>query len=283
MPALGDPNIKPIAKHATMYPLKKDEALWPELFPVEWLKKTKREMGISAFSTIYQADPTAQGGGFFKSSAWFRPLPKDFDTRDGRDGKTPRERLSCYQWWDFNFSTKDTSDFTVGLTLGRDSKRNMYVLGVRRGHFTDTLNAHDTDGIIFNMIQEIEMRQPHLVGMEEAAFRQKICQAIWEEVCRHVSVPVLKPKMSVDVKELRALLAVGVAEGGQLFVDLDAPWADTFVSECLGFNKALYDDQVDALSGAVSLAAANSNYHEERASERQRWSGAVAKSQVGWR
>lgn len=270
IPALGDPDIKPISPKAYFYHLEPGESFWPARFPAPLLEDIRRDpdRGGARFNAVYQGDPTAMGGDVFKSRAWFRPLPPGFDTRDGEDQRTPRERLRVVQYWDFNFSVLDSSDYTVGLTLGIDDAKNMYVLGVKRGHYAAKADY------VAAMVEQIEIHQPHLVGMEDSAWRQSFCRDVWREVMEQVVAGVVHPNVPRGDKESRARTPAGYAEQGKLFVDMDADWAQPFITECLGFPNGKHDDQVDALSGAAILARERLNVllaRDQEAAGRQKY------------
>ncbi|HKB41354.1 MAG TPA: phage terminase large subunit, partial [Gemmataceae bacterium] len=55
-------------------------------------------------------------------------------------------------------------------------------------------------------------------------------------------------------KVARARLPAGRAEAGMVYADRGAPWFEPFVEELMAFPSGRFDDQVDALSGAVQLA-----------------------------
>jgi predicted phage terminase large subunit-like protein len=212
------------------------EALWPERFPVAWLEDKRKDIGGPLFNTIYQGDPTGLGGDVFREASWFRPLPTWFD----------RKPLGIVQFWDHNFSSKTTSDYSVCLTLGVDRECRLYVLGVYRRR----LSAHEHEAA---MVEQIQLWRPHAVGVEEPAYKQQAIADLVQQVRRRVLCNIRPVRPSVD-KVTRALLPAARAEAGRLFVDKDAPWAEPFVAECLGFPRAAHDDQVDALSGATQLA-----------------------------
>lgn len=232
MPALGE------------YPWGK--ALWPERFSVDWLEAKRKDMGGPMFAALYMTDVSALGGSVFKESAWFRPLPTDFDEpADGEDPRTPRERLTVCQFWDLAFSTRDSADYTVCLTLGVDKSLRLYVLNVLRKRLSP-------DETVAAMVDQITLYRPAIVGVEEAAYKQSVTLELLRRVRKLVVFAAFPIKPSTD-KVTRALLPAARAEAGMLFVDRDAPWFPQFETECRGFPLAAHDDQVDALSGAVQL------------------------------
>jgi predicted phage terminase large subunit-like protein len=214
------------------------EALWPERFPASWLEAKRREIGGPLFQAIYQADPTGLGGEVFKAASWFRPLPPGFDRRS---------LTRVVQFWDLAFSEKDTADYTVGLTLGRDGSGNLYVLGLHRSRVGQAQ-------LLNTIASQVHLHRPAVVGVEEAAYRAPVTKDVVGRLLRGglpCHVQAVKP---VTDKVMRARLPAGRAEAGMLYADRGAPWFEEMVAECLGFPNTAHDDQVDALSGATQLA-----------------------------
>lgn len=250
IPALGDPDIKPISPRAYFYHLEPGESFWPQRFPAEVLQaiRSDPDRGGAKFNAVFQADPTAMGGDVFKAASWFRPLPPDFDVRGGKDNRAPRERLRTVAYMDPNFSALKTSDETAIVTVGFDDVKNIYILGCRRGHFS--VKSEYVDAIV----EQIEIHQPALFGMEDSAWRQSFCREIWREVMRQVVIGSPHPNVPRGDKESRARVPASYGEQGKLYIDLEAPWAQDLIVQCLGFPNGLHDDMVDALSGACILA-----------------------------
>ncbi len=237
MPALKEPPEEP-------YPW--GRALWPERFSEQFLIDKRASITPAFFNCMYQGDPTGMGGDVFKSSKWFRPLPSDFD-EPREDGRTFRQRLRIVQFWDTNFSEKETADYGACVTIGVDASNQIYILHA----FRERMTPAQTEDKAVELIQTL---RPAVVGFEEPAFRQQVVRDMVARVRRRVmanvaSVPVDKDKVT------RALLPAGRAEAGMVYADRAAPWWPAFESECLGFPRKEHDDQVDALSGAVSLVA----------------------------
>ena len=212
------------------------KALWPERFPIDFLRAKQNTLGAAMFSCVWLADPTALGGNVFKAANWFRPAPADF------------KPIGRVQFWDLAFSSRDTADYTVAVTLDVDRIGNLRVASVWRERVEESSLAQD-------MANHIALTKPHVVGVEEAAFKQRATAdlvarltLIHRVAARVVPVPVTTDKV------FRAQLPAARAQAGMLYVDADAPWRADFIQECMSFPKGANDDQVDALSGATVLA-----------------------------
>jgi predicted phage terminase large subunit-like protein len=91
LPALAEPG-DPLGRSP-------GEALWPEMYSVEWLEAKKASKTNYYWRAMYQQDPLAEGGAewpesYFGPSIWFDDWPKEkvlrvvaLDPSKGRDGK----------------------------------------------------------------------------------------------------------------------------------------------------------------------------------------------------
>lgn len=191
-------------------------ALWPERFDADWLRAKQRDIGGPLFACLYQGDPTSLGGEVFRAASWFRPLPDGFD----------RSSLTrVVQFWDLAFSERDTADYTVGVTLGRDGQGGLYVLGVYRERVGQAQ--------LMNVIaQQVHLWRPAVVGIEEGAYKQAPTRDLVARLLRGgLPAHFAGVKPSAD-KVMRARLPAGRAEAGMLYADRGAPWFETFVAEC---------------------------------------------------
>ena len=220
--------------------------LWPERFADEDLVRIETDLGPYSAAGQLQQRPVPREGVLFKSS-YFRPLPSDFD-EPRSDGKTLRQRLRTVQYWDLAFSERASADYTVALTAGVDTSGNVYLLNVWRQR-VDELKLAET------MAGHIATSSPHLVGVEEAAYKQAATRDLVRLMMQRykVTVGIVPVKVTTD-KVFRAHLPATRGQMGLIFADRTAAWWASFEQECLKFPKGAHDDQVDALSGAVQLA-----------------------------
>lgn len=213
-------------------------ALWPDRFPRAWLEAKRAEIGGPLFACLYQGDPTSLGGEIFRPD-WFRRLPDDFDR--------VRPTLRVVQFWDLAFSERDTADYTAGVTIGLDGRRNVYVLGVHRARLTP-------DRVMTAIASQVHLHRPSVVAIEEAAYRQaNLRDLVGRLHAGGLPAAITTVRPSTD-KVMRARLPAGRAEAGFLYADRGAPWFPDFLSECCAFPNGAHDDQVDALAGALQVA-----------------------------
>lgn len=235
------------------------EALWPQRFSKEWLlaKRTSMNGGPAMFECAFQGDPTSMGGNIFTGT--FAPLPVGFESPGPNGEKSRAARLTRVQFWDLNFSSRETADFTAGVTLAIDPKEDrLFVLNVHRDQMDERLHEEF-------LFQAVRADKPALVGIwkgvNKAATVSTLVSGlrrrlIGTHACAFLPVDETKDKIT------RARLPAGYLAGGRLHVRKDAPWFAAFEAELRGFPNRAHDDQVDALSGAVQLAIENAYYQQ---------------------
>ena len=97
-----------------------------------------------AWSSLYQQEPSIEGGGYFKRE-WFRYFTEDngYMVMQGPNGKraVPLDQTVCYVTTDFAMTTKTTADFSV-LMVVRTHGNDMMVCDMLRGRW-DTPTLED--------------------------------------------------------------------------------------------------------------------------------------------
>lgn len=235
------------------------DSIWPEVFPLSVLEKKRREMGTALFECMYMGRPEALRGDVF-DPRWFgaftlKPLYKAegqppvagvaFTDASGEAREFPLEELITYQFWDLAISSKQTADYTCCVTVAIvPQTMDLLVLDVSRGHWT------------FDVTQKKIVELGHLwnplgVGIESVAYQAAAVQ----QAAMSSLLPIQEVKVDRD-KVTRARLPAARAEAGKVFLLLGAPWLGFFTDELASFPTGVHDDTVDALSGAIALAAA---------------------------
>lgn len=229
--ATNDPEPDPLGRYT-------GELLWPERLDAAYVEAEQKRMSIAEFNLIHQVDPTGMGGDIFESEAWFRPLPEKF---------WPDVMPTCQilQFWDLAFSERKKTCYTVGITIAVDRELNIYILHLVRKR----MNTNETED---EMVKVIGITRPLIVGIETDRFHQTTIIAMVKRIMARVmcNIQLIRP---TDDKISRARMPAGRAQAGKVFIDKNAPWYRTFVSECLGFPLTRFKDQVDAFSGATLL------------------------------
>jgi predicted phage terminase large subunit-like protein len=222
------------------------EPLWPERFSLEFYNK-ERAKNESTFQIVYQHHPEVAGGDIFKSREDFRPLPVDFYRGDSVHPSV-FDTSYRFTYIDPAFSKKESACFSVIITGCVDSRFNLYIVDLVRLQ----VESPELETAIVDVIRRL---RPHAIAMEDSAFRTKECKSIAFNVMNRAFCTIQVIPSTHD-KIVRARLPAGKAAHGSLFVDLDAPWANQFVNECLGFPRVKYKDDVDGLSGITEMVLA---------------------------
>lgn len=212
---------------------KPGEALCPQRYGVETLERIRRKLGSYSFSALYQQRPSPAEGGMFKR-AWFRRIVD----------QAP-EGLRWKRGYDLAISTKTSADYTASFRCAKDAMGNIYIAdGFRRRIEYPEQRRY----IIERMLTEADTEH----GIESALHGRALVQDI-----RRADGTLSKPLRSIHVEKdklTRALAWLNLAEEGKLIL-VRGPWIDEFVEEIAAFPTGRHDDQIDAVSIAVSMLA----------------------------
>lgn len=224
-----------IAEHDEKY-RRKGEALHPERYDLEALERIQRAVGPRDWQALYQQQPTAAEGAFFKKD-WFRYyLPNEVPHLDA---------MTLYTAWDFAIGTKDGNDYTVGITVGVDRDHNIYVLDVTRGRW-DALQICDT--ILDTWLAFPSQR----VGMERGQISMALGPLLEKRIAERnlYGFPYDADGLKTGKadKSMRATPIQGRTRQGKVFFPRHATWLASFESELLSFPSGVHDDQVDAFA-----------------------------------
>ena len=220
---------------------KPGEALSPR-FPIEELLTIKKAMGAYLFSSLYQQNPRAKEGNYFKDH-WFI---------DAGDVQTLlshwREQgyVQIFAAMDMAIGERQQNDFNVITVAAENTKGEKMMLD--RVRFKD-----DADGIADEIVKVQEKWQPAVFGFEDGQIRK----AIWPTVLRKMK----EKKITINSifltpigdKIARARTAQGQMRQGYWLFPFDVEWVEDFKEEVLGFPNATHDDDVDAFAWLAIL------------------------------
>ena len=174
-------------------------------------------------------------GGLFKRS-WFNII----DT-------PPQDITKSVRAWDLAATVAKPGtdpDYTVGLKLGMDKDRNVYVLDVRRLRASPK-SVEDT----ILTTARLDGTRTHIRMEQEGGATGKI---VIDDYNRKLMGYPFKGKPAKKSKEERAKPVSSYAENGLINV-LNKNWTIDFLDEIESFKtEGIHDDQVDALSLAFS-------------------------------
>ncbi|KPK67244.1 hypothetical protein AMJ82_11030 [candidate division TA06 bacterium SM23_40] len=198
-------------------------------FSEKELMLRRKAVGERVWAGMFQQRPRPAEGTIFKEE-WLRywdALPDRFDR--------------IIQSWDMSFKDADSSSFVVGQIWGAVSG-NYYLLDQRRDRldFVATLHA----------IPPLSQRWPEARRklVEDKANGPAIISALKSQIPGLIAV---NPKGS---KEARAQAVAPLWESGNVWIPNPKlyPWVAEFIDEVTTFPSSANDDQVDAMSQALS-------------------------------
>lgn len=203
-----------------------------ERFTKERLEHIKRTIGTFMFACLYQQRPAPLSGGHVDRD-WFRRwkvLPDHFDEK--------------IQTWDLAFKDLKTSSYVVGQAWGRVGA-NCYLIEQTR----DRLNFVDT----IRRIESFSARHPEIIEkrVEDKANGPAVISMLQDKI------PGLIPDTPEGSKESRLVAVSPLIEAGNVYIPDKsvASWVEDFVEEIVNFPNAANDDQVDAMTAALSRLA----------------------------
>lgn len=209
-------------------------ALWAERYSIERLREIERTMGVYSFSALYQQNPIPPEGRLFDTSQ-IQIL----------DSEPECERI--VRFYDLAVTRKTTSDYTVGLKLGRMTDGRFCVLHVWRAQ-------KELPDVQEGIVQNARMDGSDCLIRLEAE-KAGIVQLQFLLRDRRMDAYTISAEPPVGDKFTRAGPVAARTNGGRMCMVRGA-WNRAFVDELDLFNAgAAHDDQVDALSGAYEMLA----------------------------
>lgn len=221
---------------------RKGEALHPERYPINELRKIKNVYTTSNWSALYQQNPTPEEGDYFRKS--------DFRYR----WLDPAYRGLCrvFLTVDYAIGKKERNDYTVMGVFALDSNDDLYELEVRRGRW----GTHD---IARNVVAMVEKHRPEVYAGERGAIHEAVWPVIEKELAaKRLYVSVDETLVPIQDKETRARPLQGRMQRGKFFISYDEASRpevlDVAEREMLQFPNGAHDDCVDMRAWAGRLA-----------------------------
>ena len=201
------------------------EALWPERFDIDELKRTQNAVGSFTFNGLYQQRPMGLEGGIIKQS-YIRYYEKQ-----------PEPDFILISW-DLNFKKTDDGSFVVGQVWFQQGV-NYFLID----QFRERIGYVETKAAIKSMAEKYPSYNQIMVEAKANG------EAILDDL--RGLVRGLTPFQSGDSKEARCSAVSPLFEAGNVFINPDASWTDKYIDELCTFPNAKNDDQVDATAQAL--------------------------------
>lgn len=235
------------------------EPLWPERYSKKDLERIRETVGPRYWGAMFQQRPSAAEGEIIKRrwvNFWHYtgiPLPPVMvKTADGLIEKQPVP-LPPYQdrhiqTWDMAFKENEDNSFVVGQVWSQVGAR-LFLRDQIRDHydFPATIRA----------VEQMNRRWPDAFQkfVEDKANGPAVIATLREKIPGLIAVTPQGSKVS------RVNAISWAWEAGNIFLphpDI-APWVETFLEELASFPNGQFDDQVDAMSQAVSKTLGNAS------------------------
>lgn len=207
--------------------ISKDEALWPEWYPMERLEQIRSVLPARDWNALYQQNPIPDEGDFFKLD-WFG------------DYEDLPEKLTIYGASDYAVTDGD-GDYTEHGVFGVDFNKNIYVLDWWRGQAA-------SDVWIDKKCDLIVKHKPACWFGEAGPIRRAIEPFMMSRLTQRNAFCRIEWLPSVSDKASRARSIQGVASMGKVFFPKNAAWKGDVLSQLIRFPAGKHDDSVDVMS-----------------------------------
>ena len=206
------------------------KALWPDYFSVDTLLKTKKEIGLKAFESLYQQNPSPEEGQIVKKD-WihhWKALPPQY-----------QETIMS---WDLAFKGTSTSDYVVGQMWGRWGA-DFFLLDQVRGKWDFTQTVRQVE------LFAIKHMNYGRILIEDKANGPAVMNVLKNKI------PGIVPYKPDSDKASRLHSVTPLFESGNVFIPpIDKfDWVREYVHELTSFPSAKHDDQVDATTQALHI------------------------------
>jgi predicted phage terminase large subunit-like protein len=213
------------------------EALCPERYPIEKLRKIEKRIGPYYWNALYRQRPAPREGGLFKLADLAHEVTA-----------VPVEARRV-RYWDLGGSDSTKADYSVGCLMAEHGGF-YYVEDVQRGQWSprdrnqkmrDTAQSDfDTYGVIPTWVEKVPGLAVEVIA----------------NIVRDMAGFSVHTEMAKNDKETRADPFASQCEARNVRI-MKGAWNIGFRNELAAFPHGANDDQVDATSGAFSKLANN--------------------------
>lgn len=201
----------------------KGNALWPERWPVERLRRIQTKLGEYGWASLYQGQPFPRGGKVFRDACFYEGLLEaGFRVSIGAD---------------FAYSEKSRADYSTIVVLA-ELEGDYYVLDVYRERVESPKHAA--------ALRLVQLRYGVPVHAYIGGTELGVVSFMGQAGVRIRVLPARGDKFS------RAQPVAAAWNAKKILMPVDAPWLDAFLEEFGEFTgvRDRHDDLVDALAAA---------------------------------
>jgi predicted phage terminase large subunit-like protein len=220
-------NLAAIAEENDILGRRVGQPLWPERYSLEFLQQKRFEIGNSAFTCLYQGNPTAAEGVTFQRDHWqfWTVMPEKF----------LRKIVSV----DAAVKTGAGNDYSAVQCWGK-TETGYYLLASWRSK-VEYLDLRKT------VVEFNASWKPDCALIEDTSAGSSLAQ----DLLSTTSIPVVKITVTRD-KESRAAAITPMVECGSVYLPKDATWLNDFLDEISQFPRGRHDDMVDCAVQALT-------------------------------
>jgi len=227
-------------------------SLWPEKFPVDWLKDKRREIGTEAFETEWQNNPTVSSKSPVRAEwiQWYDSANKAYF----KPGWW--KKLKIVTWLDPAITENEASDYsaivTVGCTMPTDGTDPIFlVLDARRGKWGDPEQILEQVEI---PVRQYRAARPEAL-VEDIAFQKTfatINKFMNEKRNEPMTLYTEDPRNWGLKKRQRLMRVAHLFREGRVFFDKSDPTQFAMSDELAMFGSDDHDDLADAISCSLN-------------------------------
>lgn len=208
------------------------EALCPERYPIEKLRKIEKRIGSYFWNALYRQRPTAKEGLMFK----LHQLPIV--------PAAPVEATRV-RYWDLGGSDSTKADYSVGCLMSKTAEGLYYVEDVQRGQWTP---KERNERIKLTAESDREKYGSMQTWIEKVP---GLAVEVIDTIVKLLAGHSVRTEMAKADKETRADPFACQCEANNVRI-VEGLWNTAFRNELTSFPNGAHDDQVDAASGAFS-------------------------------
>lgn len=230
-------NLPALAEAGDVLGRAEGEALFPERYDVEALRKIKATIGSYWWSALFQGSPRPMEGNLFKRDWWkFYSV----ETWNRWQETEFAEFDEIVQSWDCAFKGLETSSYVCGEVWGKVGP-NKYLLDEVR----EKLGVKGTIAAIRTLSAKWPQARKKLI--EDKANGTAVQELLEGEIS---GIVMVEPKGG---KEARAMAISGDVEAGNVYLPCKELWPNVhdFIGEFASFPNGKYSDRVDCASQCI--------------------------------